>query len=95
MATKIYIFTIIYFLFSVVSLTIRFTNYIGKRENVEIGKMKRFLWSVEALFNLRILLIALIPVVNIIFAMFFLLLPNNKLADLFDESIEAALKEEK
>lgn len=92
--TKIYIGTIIYFLLSVISLTARFTNYAGKKENVEIGKMKRFLWSVEALFNLRILLVALIPVVNVIFAMFFLLLPDDKLDDMFNKTIDA-LKEEK
>lgn len=94
MIIKLYIFTIIYFLLSVASLTVRFVNYASKKEGLKVGKARVFLWTIACNVNLRMLLIALMPIVNIIFAMLFIFMPDDALADIYSESVEK-IKEEK
>lgn len=93
MIIKLYIFTIIFFFLSFISIALRYVDYIGKKEGVKIGKIKRFLWSSACIINLRVLLIGLVPIVNIMFALFFILSPEGVLADVYDESTEK-IKEE-
>lgn len=93
MLIKIHIITIIFFLLSVLSFILRFTDYFSEKEGIKIGKIERFIWSIKGVIKLRLLLVALIPVVNIVFAMFYIFASDDSLEDLRNKTI-AILDEE-